>query len=652
MGISIFNIGISGMHAAQTGLITAGHNITNAATPGYSREEVIQTTNVAQATGNGFLGQGVAVKTVRRLYSDALSGQLTLAQAQGGQIDAYNAQIKQLSNMFGDPSAGLAPALSAFFGGLADVASHPESIPSRQALLSSAGTLTARFRDLDQQMSQMRSSINSDITTSITSINGFAQQIANLNQQIVTAEGGSALQQPANDLRDQRDALVASLNQEVRASVIKEDNGAYDVFIGNGQPVVLGGQLFGLSATPSAVDPQRVMVGYNNGASISALAESSLQGGTLGGLLSFRRDSLDTAQNALGRVALGMAQSLNAQHALGQDLNGVMGGDLFSVDGPAVVANSNNTSSAAMSATVQDASALTTSDYLLQYKGNVAGNENFQLTRTSDGRTTSASFSSATGYPQSLQVDGLTVTLSAGAAVNDSWTIEPTRFAASSIRLALSDTASIAAAAPIRTAAALTNTSKATISAGAVTSVVGLPLPAAVTLTFNAAAGQFAVSGAVPPVSPITYSAGSPISFNGLSFSITGTPSNGDSFTISRNTGGSTDNRNALALGLLQTTKTLGRNAAIVGATASASFNDAYSEMVSQIGNTARQTEVTAAAQANVIVQAKQALQSLSGVNLDEEAANLLRFQQAYQASGKMMQIASTLFQSVLDLAK
>jgi flagellar hook-associated protein 1 FlgK len=652
MGISIFNIGISGMNAAQAGLITAGHNITNAATPGYSREEVVQTTNVAQATGAGFFGQGVAVKTVRRLYSDALSGQLTSAQAQGGQIDAYNAQIKQLSNMFGDPSAGLAPAVSAFFGGLADLASHPESVPSRQALLASAGTLTARFRDLDLQMSQMRSNINSEITTSITSINGFAQQIAYLNQQIVTAEGGSAQQQTANDLRDQRDALVASLNKEVRGFVIKEDSGAYDIFIGNGQPIVLGNQVFGLSATPSAEDPQRVMVGYSNGASISALAESSLQGGTLGGLLSFRRESLDSAQNALGRVAVGMTQSLNAQHALGQDLNGVMGGDLFSVDGPAVVPSSNNTGSAAISATVQDVSALTTSDYLLQYKGQVAGSEDFLLTRLSDGRTTSASFASATGYPHSLQVDGLSVTLSAGAVVNDRWTIEPTRFAASSIRLALSDTAAIAAAAPIRTAAALTNSSRATISAGAVTSVVDLPLAATVTLTFNAAAGQFAVSGAVPPVSPITYSAGSPIGFNGLSFSITGTPSNGDSFTISRNTGGSADNRNALALGLLQTTNTLSRNAAIVGATASASFNGAYSEMVSQIGNTARQTEVMAAAQANVIVQAKQAVQSLSGVNLDEEAANLLRFQQAYQASGKMMQIASSLFQSVLDLAK
>lgn len=652
MGMSIFNIGISGMNAAQAGLITTGHNISNASTPGYNRQEVLQAAATAQSSGLGFLGQGVAVQTVKRIYSDALSGQLTLAQTQGGQIDAYNLQIKQLSSMFGDPSAGLAPALSNFFGGVADVASHPESVPSRQAMLSAASTLTARFRDLDQQMSQMRSSINSELTSSIGSINGFAQQIANLNQRIVTVEGAASRQQPANDLRDQRDALLASLNREVRASVVREDNGSYDVFIGNGQPLVLGNQVFGLAAKPSDEDPQRITVGYGSSGLIATIAESSLQGGTLGGLLSFRSDSLDTAQNAFGRLALGLAQSFNAQHALGQDLNGALGGDVFSVAGPTVVANSRNSGAGAVTATLQDASALTTSDYRLQYQGSAAGNEDFLLTRMSDGRTTSASFASATGYPYSMQVDGLTLTLSAGAAVNDSWAIEPTRFAASNISLALSDPTAIAAAAPIRTAAALTNNSRATISAGSVSSVAHLPLPATVTLTFNAATSQFAVSGAVPAASPIAYSAGSPISFNGLSFSISGMPSNGDSFTISRNNSGISDNRNALALGLLQTTNTLGRNAAIASATASTTFNGAYSEMVSQIGNTARQTEVTAAAQANVIAQAKQALQSLSGVNLDEEAANLLRFQQAYQASGKMMQIASTLFQSVLDLGK
>ena len=165
--MGVFGIGISGMNAAQAGLVTTGHNISNASTPGYSRQEVVQTSNIPQSNGTGFLGQGVSVVTERRLYNDALSGQLTLAQTQGSQFDAYNVQIKQLSNMFSDPSAGLAPVLSNFFGGVGDVAAHPESVPSRQALLSAANSLTTRFRDFDRQMSQMNTSINADITASV-----------------------------------------------------------------------------------------------------------------------------------------------------------------------------------------------------------------------------------------------------------------------------------------------------------------------------------------------------------------------------------------------------------------------------------------------------------------------------------------------------
>jgi len=225
VGVGIFGIGISGMNAAQAGLVTTGHNISNASTPGYSRQEVVQTSNIPQSNGTGFLGQGVSVVTVRRLYNDALSGQLTLAQTQGSQFDAYNVQIKQLSNMFSDPSAGLAPVLSNFFGGVGDVAAHPESVPSRQALLSAANSLTTRFRDFDRQMSQMNTSINADITASVNLINGYAKQVADLNQRIGSAEGANG--QPANDLRDQRDALVTALNQEVHTSVIKDNNDNY-----------------------------------------------------------------------------------------------------------------------------------------------------------------------------------------------------------------------------------------------------------------------------------------------------------------------------------------------------------------------------------------------------------------------------------------
>ena len=649
MGTSIFGIGISGMNAAQAGLVTTGHNISNASTPGFTRQEVVQVSNTPQFTGGGFFGQGVAVSTVKRIYSDALANQLTLAQTQGSQLDAYNAQITQLNNMLGDGSTGLAPALQAFFGGVADVASHPESMPSRQALLSSANALSATFQGLDQQIADMRSGINAGISGSIASINSYAQQIATLNHNIQVTESSTALQ-PANDLRDQRDALVAALNREVRASVVKESDGSYDVFVGNGQPVVVGTQAFGLVAAPSLEDPQRVEVGYQNGATTALLAPASIQGGTLGGLLGFRSESLDAVQNALGRVAMGVAQTFNDQHALGQDLNGALGKPLFKVAGPAVLPSTKNAGTGAVTAALQSVNTLTTSDYRLQYNGAAGGNETFTLTRISDGVTTPVAFPTLGGYPHSLNVDGITLTLSSGATLNDSWLIEPTRSGAGSLGVALTDPAAIAAASPIRTGAAIQNTGSASISAGSVSSVANLPLPGTVTLKYNAAAGQFVVSGAVPAAGPFAYTPGSNLSFNGMSFTISGTPANNDVFTIDRNTNGVGDNRNALALGTLQTANTLGQSAG--GTQPTTTFQGAYSQLVNQIGNMARQTGVMATAQKNTIAQDQQAQQSVSGVNLDEEAANLLRYQQAYQASGKMMQIASTLFQTVLDLGK
>jgi len=647
MGNSIFAIGLSGMNAAMAGLVTTGNNIANASTPGYNRQQIVQESSLPQATGSGFLGQGVSVTTVQRLYDASLAKQLTLAQAQGSQLDAYNTQITQLDNMLGAPNAGLAPALQNFFAGVSAVSSSPADIPSRQALLSSANALTTTFQSLDQQMAQMQTGINSSISSSVASINSYAQQIASLNQNIMATE--SVTRQPANDLRDQRDALVTSLNQVIGASVVKEDNGSYDVFVGNGQPVVVGNRAVSLVAVQSLQDPQRIEVGYQSGASTVLLPESSIQGGSLGGLISFRSNTLDAAQNGLGRVAIGLAQSFNAQSALGQDLNGALGTNFFSVAGPAVFPNSNNAGTGSVAAAVQNAAALTTSDYQLQYDGASGGNESYTLTRLSDGTTTAVSFPTAAGSG-SVNVDGITLSLTAGAVANDNWLIEPTRSGAGSIAVALTDPAAIAAASPISTGAALSNTGSGTISAGSVSSVANLPLAGTVTLTYSAAANQFTVTGAAPAAGPFAYSSGSNISFNGISVAISGTPADGDTFTIAPNTNGVGDNRNALALAALQTANTLGQNASIAGSQPTTSFGGAYTQMVTQVATTAQQTGVLDTAQQNTIAQAQQAQQSVSGVNLDEEAANLLRYQQAYQASGKMMQIAGTLFQSLLAL--
>ena len=649
MGSSIFGIGASALNAAQAGLVTTGHNISNASTPGFSRQEIVQASNTPELTGAGFFGQGVQVSTVKRMYSDFMSSQVTLAQTQSSQLDSYYAEIQQIDNMLGDVSAGLSPALQNFFSGVNGVAANPASIPSRQAMLSGAQELTARFQTLDQRLTEIGTGINGALESSVGVINSYAKQIAALNKDISQAEASTNMQ-PANDLRDQRDNLVAQLSKEVRATTVKQSDGSYNIFVGNGQPVVIGRQTFDLVAAASAEDPSRLQVGYNSGAATILLGTNTLQGGNLGGLLSFRSETLDTTQNAIGRVAIGLAQKFNDQHNLGQDLNGVLGsinGNFFTVAKPLVVPSKDNAGTTVVGASIVDASALTTSDYTLRFTGQAGSDSNFDLTRLSDGTVTQVSV--PTGGDGSLTIDGIDVTISSeNSAAGDSWLIRPTRTGARDIAVALKDTAKIAAASPIRTEVGSTNTGGASISAGTVSNVDNLPLAAKITLTYDAAGGTFNTDEAAPR--SFAYTSGESIDFGGFSVTITGSPENGDTFAVGPNSGGVSDSSNAAALARLQTTNTLGIST--LGGQPLLNFQQAYAQLVSQVGNKTRQTQVLATAQQNLVAQTKQAQQSIAGVNLDDEAANLLRYQQAYQASGKMMQIATSLLQMLLDIGK
>lgn len=639
MGNSIFGVGLTGLNAAQAGLLTAGHNIANASTPGYNRQQVVQTSNIPRRTGAGFFGQGVQISTVKRVYSQFLANQVLQAQTRSSQLDSYYTQIRQLDNMLGDSSSGLSPALQGFFRGVQDVAANPGSAPSRQALLSNAQSLAARFQALNQRFSEIRGGINSQIASSVAEINTLARQIAGLNHNLMLATTANG--QPANDLLDQRDALLAQLNREINASVVRQSDGGYNVFIGNGQALVVGTQTLTLKTAVSPSDPAKIMVGYVSGGNAILIPESNLQGGNLGGTLAFRSAALDSAQNALGRIAIGLAQTFNDQHRLGQDLNGAIGGNVFNVPVPNVISSAWNNPASTITAGIGNAGALTTSDYEFGFDG-----ANYTLTRLSDNTSVSTTVAPSGAAP--LTLDGISIT---GATINagESFTIQPTRNGARDIAVAISEPAKIAAAAPIRTSAALTNAGSGTISAGAVNSPppVNADLQQPVTITFHVPYdGQFDVTGggAGLPANNQVYTAGADISFHGWTVQISGNPAAGDRFTIGPNNNGTSDNRNALLLGSLQT-----RNTLIGG---SASYQSAYGQLVSQVGNQTRELEVTSKAQANLVAQTEQAQQSLSGVNLDEEAANLLRYQQAYQASGKVMQIAGTLFDTLLSLGK
>ncbi|MFZ6644193.1 flagellar hook-associated protein FlgK [Undibacterium sp. TJN25] len=649
---NIYSIASSALQAAQIGIATTGHNIANASTPGYNRQVVIQASNPAQQYSFGFVGQGTQVATVKRVYDQFLQQQVNAATSSKSELDTYASQITQVANLVADASAGLSPAVSDFFSAFSTTSSF-----NRTDIISKAQTLASRFQSLQGRLNEIGADTNGQITSSITTINGYAQGLAQLNDAIQKAEAGGSSNGPPNDLLDQRDQLVTQLSQIVNVNVVKQGT-AYNITIGTGQPLVLGSDAQVLQATTSPTDPQRVEIAISgaNG-SFTQLGENAIQGGSLGGLLQFRANTLDVAQNQLGRVAIGLATQFNNQNKLGLDLNGVPGGDIFSVAQPSVAPSSLNTGTGALTASFEPTTggntgvnALTGSDYSVRFDGT-----NFKITRLSDGNaTTTATFP--------VTVDGVVFDMPSGTPnANDSYLVRPTANGASAFSVASTDPAKIAAAAPISTSVPSTNTGTGKISAGSVDStfvqgsvVAGTPLEfsfdsATNTLVPNAAMAAYPITATIngtattyPAGTSVPYANGATYSFGGMTVSLSGTPGDKDVFDVSLNANPVGDLRNSNLLAGLQDKKGL------IGGTAS--YTDAYAQMVAQIGNKTAEVQTTGAAQTALLAQATAAQQSESGVNLDEEATNLLRYQQTYQAAGKVMQIASQMFQTLLTI--
>ena len=635
MSGSVMNIGLTALNAAQAGLVTTGHNISNAATAGYHRQRVDTSPQVPQLSGAGFFGRGVAIDNVRRAYSDVLDRQSQLAQTQVSFYDTYAAQVNQINNLVADPASGLSPAMQEFFRAVQDVAASPGTTTSRQALLSESGALVSRFGALDQRLTELRSGVNVELSGTVDGINTIARQIATLNGQIARIAGPGQAQ--PNDLLDQRDSLVMDLNKLVSAQVIRQNDGGYNITIGTGQALVVGEAVLQLAAVANTDDPRRLDVGYQFTGAPVPIDSRSLTGGSLGALLQFRSESLDPAQNALGRIAIGLGEMFNAQHRLGQDLNGAAGGNFFTVSSPAVTAASGTT--ATIGASITNVSALTLSDYRVSYSGTA-----YTVTRLTDN-VASGPFAT---LPQTI--DGLTLAAGTGTpAAGNSWLVQPTRFGARDLGLAFSDPSLIAAAAPVRAQATVSNLGSATIEAPVVDASSQPPLNAAlsntVTIMFNAPPTTFNVvdnTASTTLASNVTFTAGMTISYNGWSTRLAGRPEATDTLVVQANTGGRTDNRNALLLAGLQSVPRLDGGAS--------TYQTAYSALVGSIGAIASEVKVTGTALTGILKETRSAQQSLSGVNLDEEAANLIRFQQAYQAASKLISVSSRLFDSILEL--
>jgi flagellar hook-associated protein 1 FlgK len=651
MGVSV-----SALSAAQVGLQTTGHNIANTNTPGYTRQEVEQVNRKPNFSGVGFVGQGVNVETVKRAYSQFLNGQVLSEQTQASMLNTYYAQIEQINNVIADPNAGISPAIQDFFSSVNNVSSTPESQPARQTMLNSAGALTSRIQSLGQRFTDVNTTVQSQIGNSVSLVNSYSKQIAELNKNIVLLQSSSS--QPPNDVLDQRDRLIAELNKEIKTSIVKQNDGAYNVFIGNGQSLVVGGTPYTLGIAQSPVDPSKQDIVYNNvGGMKTTLQQSSLQGGNLGGFLTFRDTTLANAQNSLGRVAMGLAGVINQQHTLGQDLNGDFGGDFFVQPLPTVYSNTQNKGDGVVTATVKspgDYAELTGGDYLLRFDGG----KRYTLLRLSDNKETI--------YPDGLPanpVGGLTLTTTAGAMPGDTYMIRPTVNGARDIGVAVSDPAKIAAATPVRSNTSLSNQGSGKIGEVTVNSpfdphtpdpehpMTDVNLRSPVTIKFTSATtfDVFDGNSGLRTSFNQAYVPGEDISFNGWKSQITGDPVKGDTFTVGPNLSATADSSNALLMANLQTKNTLG---APEGGEPTMTFQGAYAQWVSDVGNKTRELQVTSKAQTDMAEQTIATQQAFSGVNLDEEAANLMRYQRAYQAAGKAMQIANSMFDTILEIGK
>lgn len=616
----LLGTGISGLLASRVALDTTGHNIANASTPGYSRQTVDFAARAPQQSGSYFIGQGVDVVGVQRSYSQFLTTALWNQNSSLQRVTTFSQLTDSLNNLMGG-SNNLQSALDGFYSSIQDAANDPTSTPTRQAMLGKATSLVGTFHTLDQQLGQQWTQINQRISDSVASINNLAQGIANLNQQIESETAGGS---PPNDLLDQRDQMVQQLAEQVGISTSTQGN-SINVFTGNGQTLVNGSTALALKAAPDPYDPTRTDVVASTGANL----DEQLQGGSLGGLLNYRSSVLEPTQNQLGQVAVAFASALNKQHQQGMDMNGQLGGNLFTLPAPQVLPATGNTGNATISASIANVGALQTNDYVLHFDGS-----NWSVNTTS-GNPVSVTGNGTPASP--LSFDGLQLVVAGNAAAGDSFKVEPTRNAAGGIQLAITDPNQLALAAPVKAIAGSSNQSS--VASLQVTDAGNANLLTSVQITFTDAT-HYSINGS----GSYAFTSGSAIQQNGWSLALNGAPAAGDSYTVQANSDGAGDNSNALALG---NTANLG---VLAGGTVSASA--AYQSLVANVGTIGAQAQTNLSAQTSLFNQAQQAQQSVAGVNLDEEAGNLIRYQQSYQASAQVISTANTLFNTLINAVR
>jgi flagellar hook-associated protein 1 FlgK len=632
----IMNTAVSALVAFQRALAVTGNNIANANTVGYSRQSVNLADRLPDATAGVFIGNGVDVNSVARAYDQFSTDQLRAGNGLLSQQTSFLNIANQVDNLLSGSANSVSAGITSFFNAWQTLSSDPSSAGNRQQILSQAKGLSASITQAAAQLDTLQGNINSQLNATVSSVNSIASSIAKLNDQIATATAQSGGQQP-NDLLDQRDQLITKLSSLVTVRTNNEQDGTVDIFVGNGQALVIRNQSTPLATTASAYDSSQLDITYGTGAGKQTIT-NALSGGQLGGLLQATTQLINPTLNGLGQLATAIAAQVNAQQQVGFDQNGQLGQPLLKVGAPQVFPDATNAGTATLTPGGVSVGALTTNDYLLRYAGGT-------WSATIAGTGQAATLSGAGTAASPLVVGGVSLVVGGAPANGDTFLVKPTAQAARSLTTTFSDPRLIAAASPLESSAALSNVGNAsigpaTVQTGVPVSSTTFPLNAALltpaSIVFQNPPTTFTINGGAAQV----FTNGQPITANGWSVTITGTPVAGDSFAVGPNTSSSGDNSNALAMAQLQ------NQGVTVGGTIGISA--AYTSLVGVVGTVTQQANVAQTAQQAVVNQAQQQVSSVSGVNLDEEAANMLRWQQAYTAAAKMVTTADAMFQTLL----
>lgn len=655
----LLTLGARAMFANQAALQTVGQNIANANTAGYSRQSVVLKAASGQYTGAGFFGRGVDVQTVVRSHNEFLTKEAASAKSTAT-ADALRAeQLTRLEKLFPTGTEGVGFAASQFLNAMMDVASRPSDPSARQVVLGRANELAQRFASAGQQLANLQAGIVSDLKASAGVVNQLAQQIANINDQIARTRGTT---HTPNDLLDARDRMISQLGEHIAVTTLPADDGSVGVFIGGGQRLVLGNQVSSVQISGDPYDSQRAVLSLVESGTSRQLDANVLTGGSMAALLSFQNGDLQDAKNQLGQLAAAIGMRVNEQNALGLDLSHPpgQGARIFNVAAPRTLPASTNQRNgdgsfvSGVQATIVNAGQLQASAYKLS----AAADGSYELTRLTDGVKRTVNDGDT--------IDGFRISFAPAApAPGESFMIEPVGMAASEMRRVLDDPNGIAAASPLTASTSVDNTGTLSID-----SVY------AVNSGFNAANAPMSLEfGEADPADPgklpytLTladgtslsgvWSAGQPIGNQpaagidlGFELRTNGVPRSGDKITLAPTTYTATNNGNGKAFLNIQTEAFVGRQVLPDGTlTAGMTISDTYAASMSDMGARVQSANYLSSVSTTVASDAEASRSGFAGVNLDEEAARLMQYQQSYQAAAKIMQTAQSMFDELMRIA-